>query len=89
MRADEVVVVVGLSLIVVAMAVSVAGLFQSLDLHVTRKCPLSRHGECQCTMVESGGRTWRPDCSGRSLRCKRRRRVLRDFPDGVSPDGDL
>lgn len=56
---------------------------------VVRKCPLSRYGECQCTEVESGGRTWRPDCSGRSLRCKRRRRVLRDFPDGVSPDGDL
>lgn len=56
---------------------------------MVRKCPLSRYGECQCTEVESGGRTWRPDCSGRSLRCKRRRRVLRDFPDGVSPDGNL
>lgn len=56
---------------------------------VVRKCPLSRHGECQCTEVESGGFTWRPDCSGRSIRCKRRRRVLRDFPGDVSPDGDL
>ena len=72
----------------VVVTIAIAVLFAPGLVHVTRKCPLSRYGECQVTKIESDGRRWRPSCSGRSMRCGRRRRALRDFPDDVNPDGE-
>lgn len=86
MRAEEVVVAVGISLIFVAMAVSVAGLFESLDLHLTRKCPLSEYGRCKGVGTAHDGLPWGPVCSGHSVRCRRRRQALDDVPDGIVPD---
>lgn len=75
----------GIAILVVVGTVTIAVLFASGLVHLTRKCPLSEYGRCEGARA-ADGLPWRPVCSGHSIRCRRRRQALDDVPDGIVPD---